>query len=207
MRFRKRVKIFPGFYVNFSSSGVSTTLGVRGASINISKRGTYLNTGIPGTGLYDRRKISGKNESQYQKVTDTADRTSTPPTIQPSLKGEIKSAEIKDLTSSTLIELKDALLEAFKDQRELSKEINHTSQSISSAKRNLLLSKLFVFGFFVKGFKQTLEERKAYFVDLQEQLANCKVDIEIDLPNEIKKGFWSCKILMSNYLSAQKFGI
>jgi hypothetical protein len=47
-----------GVRVNFSKTGMSLTAGARGASINISQRGTYLNTGIPGTGLYDRTKIN-----------------------------------------------------------------------------------------------------------------------------------------------------
>lgn len=57
MRFRKSIKICPGVKVNFSKSGVSTTLGGKGVSVNVGKKGTYLNTGIPGTVLYDRTKI------------------------------------------------------------------------------------------------------------------------------------------------------
>jgi len=59
MRFRKSIKLAPGIRMNFSRSGASWTLGPRGASVGIGKRGTYLNTGIPGTGLYSRTKIGG----------------------------------------------------------------------------------------------------------------------------------------------------
>lgn len=59
MRFRKSIQIVKGVRINFSKSGISTTLGGRGASINIGPKGTYLNTSIPGTGLYNRQKISG----------------------------------------------------------------------------------------------------------------------------------------------------
>ena len=59
MRFRKSVKICKGVRINFSKSGVSTTLGTKGFSVNVGKKGTYLNTGIPGTGLHSRQKISG----------------------------------------------------------------------------------------------------------------------------------------------------
>ena len=58
LKFRKRIRVFPGFTLNLSKSGMSATLGVRGSSVNIGKNGTYLNTGIPGTGLYDRKKIN-----------------------------------------------------------------------------------------------------------------------------------------------------
>lgn len=61
INFRKRKKILPGVYLNFSKKGISTTVGPRGANINFGKKGAYLNTGIPGTGLYSRQKIGGGN--------------------------------------------------------------------------------------------------------------------------------------------------
>lgn len=64
LRFRKRVKIAPGVYLNMSKSGVSTTLKAgKGLSVNMGKDGTYLNTGIPGTGVYSREKISGNKQT------------------------------------------------------------------------------------------------------------------------------------------------
>jgi hypothetical protein len=56
LKFRRRQKLFPGVYLNFSSKGISTTIGVKGFSVNLGSKGTYLNTGVPGTGLYDRKK-------------------------------------------------------------------------------------------------------------------------------------------------------
>ena len=57
MRFRKSINIFKGLKLNFSKSGVSLTVGGKGVSANIGKKGLFLNTSIPGTGLYDRKKI------------------------------------------------------------------------------------------------------------------------------------------------------
>ena len=65
--YRKRIKIAPGVHLNVSKSGISTTFGIRGASITTGKRGTYLNASIPGTGIYSRSKISSSGD------------TSTPP--------------------------------------------------------------------------------------------------------------------------------
>lgn len=59
MNYRKRIKIAPGIYANISNKGVSTSFGVKGFSITTGPRGTYVNTSIPGTGLYSRRKIGG----------------------------------------------------------------------------------------------------------------------------------------------------
>ena len=55
--FRRRKKIAPGVYINMSKKGISTTVGPKGASITFGPNGTYMNTSIPGTGLYNRQKI------------------------------------------------------------------------------------------------------------------------------------------------------
>lgn len=54
--FRKRIKIAPGVHLNLSKGGVSTSFGPKGAKVTIGKKGAYLHTGIPGTGLYSRKK-------------------------------------------------------------------------------------------------------------------------------------------------------
>ena len=56
-RFRKRINIAPGVNVNLSKGGVSTSIGRKGVSVSMSKNGAYLNTSIPGTGLYHRQKL------------------------------------------------------------------------------------------------------------------------------------------------------
>lgn len=61
INFRKRKKILPGVYLNFSKNGISTTVGPRGTNVNFGKNGAYLNMGVPGTGIYSRQKIGGGN--------------------------------------------------------------------------------------------------------------------------------------------------
>ena len=57
MRFRKRINIFKGVKLNLSDSGVSVTVGGKGVSANLGRDGLFLNTSVPGTGLYDRKKL------------------------------------------------------------------------------------------------------------------------------------------------------
>jgi len=64
MRFRRRLKICKGVSLNFSGSGISTSIGFRGASITMGKNGVYANYGIPGTGIYNRQKIAGGSTSR-----------------------------------------------------------------------------------------------------------------------------------------------
>lgn len=51
LRFRRSVKLLPGVRLNFSSSGVTTSIGPRGARITLGGKKTRVTTGIPGTGL------------------------------------------------------------------------------------------------------------------------------------------------------------
>lgn len=73
LSFRKRVKLFPGFYVNVSKSGTSFSAGPRGAKVNVGKRGVTLHTSIPGTGVYYRETLIKRKPAK----------ASTPPKKEP----------------------------------------------------------------------------------------------------------------------------
>lgn len=66
--YRKRVKLFPGVYLNFSKGGISTSVGPKGAKVTFGKDGTFLNTSIPGTGLNSRQKIADGNGKRKNKI-------------------------------------------------------------------------------------------------------------------------------------------
>jgi hypothetical protein len=51
LRFNRRIRILPGIRINLSKSGVSTSIGGRGAWLTFGKRGARSTVGIPGTGL------------------------------------------------------------------------------------------------------------------------------------------------------------
>ncbi|MGB8422222.1 DUF4236 domain-containing protein [Paraburkholderia sp.] len=56
-RFRKSISIAKGLRVNLSKTGGSLSVGHRGDTINIGKRGVYSTLGYPGSGLSYRQKI------------------------------------------------------------------------------------------------------------------------------------------------------
>jgi hypothetical protein len=58
LRFRKSFKLAPGVRINVSSGGMSWSLGPRGASVSIGKRGTYFNASLPGAGLSSRIRLN-----------------------------------------------------------------------------------------------------------------------------------------------------
>ena len=70
-RFRKRIKIFPGFYINISKSGLGVNIGPKGANVSIGPNGTYVNTGISGTGLYRRDKVDSSKQSSTRIQQET----------------------------------------------------------------------------------------------------------------------------------------
>ncbi len=50
-RFRKSIRLFPSVRINLSKSGVSMTIGARGATVNLkSSRSTRTTVGISGSG-------------------------------------------------------------------------------------------------------------------------------------------------------------
>jgi hypothetical protein len=51
LRFFRRIRIAPGVTVNLSKSGVSTTLGTRGAHVTLGHGKVRETVGLPGTGL------------------------------------------------------------------------------------------------------------------------------------------------------------
>ncbi|MBO7476423.1 MAG: DUF4236 domain-containing protein [Salinivirgaceae bacterium] len=73
--FRKRKNILPGVTLNFSKKGVSTTIGPKGFRLSFGQNGTYLNTSIPGTGIYKRQKISGNQTSNNNSTNGGCLRT------------------------------------------------------------------------------------------------------------------------------------
>ncbi|MHB9704968.1 DUF4236 domain-containing protein [Alcaligenes aquatilis] len=48
VRFRRSIKLAPGIRMNLSGSGMSWTLGPRGSTVNVGKRGAHLNTSFLG---------------------------------------------------------------------------------------------------------------------------------------------------------------
>jgi hypothetical protein len=83
------------FRVNFSKSGISYSVGVKGARVNIGPRGTYVN--LSSHGISYRRKIQGANQpGGYMPVQSPAQ--SFPMPVEPA--HNIASADIYQLTDT-----------------------------------------------------------------------------------------------------------
>jgi hypothetical protein len=75
LRFRRTLKIAPGVKLNFSKSGVSTTVGPKGFHFTFGKRGVRRTVSIPGTGVSEVDYIKkNKSESEKDKEERSEDR-------------------------------------------------------------------------------------------------------------------------------------
>lgn len=64
-RFRKSIKLLPGVRLNIGSKRSSVSVGGRGATLNVSKKGTRTTVGIPGSGIsYSKYSRHSKNTTQ-----------------------------------------------------------------------------------------------------------------------------------------------
>jgi hypothetical protein len=68
-RFRRRLKIFPGLWVNLSKRGGSLSVGGRGATINVSKKGVRETVGLPGTGISYQAKTVRPGRRRTRKAS------------------------------------------------------------------------------------------------------------------------------------------
>jgi hypothetical protein len=146
-RFRRSVRLFPGVRLNFSRSGVSTSVGVRGASMTFGSHGTYANVGIPGSGLSYRTRLDAP--APRQRVVEPAGVWSTPerpargPIFSPgvaSIPGtevEVRSADVEALTTPGLDELKHLIIEATSRHAELQSELDTKTKVLKRATRKL----------------------------------------------------------------------
>lgn len=66
------MRIMPGVRLTFSKRGISTSLGGRGATVNISNRGVRETVGFPGTGISYSHKVGGKAPRADVRLQPTA---------------------------------------------------------------------------------------------------------------------------------------
>lgn len=126
LRFLRRVSVLPGVRLNFSRSGISTTIGVRGASVTLGGRyGTTANLGIPGSGLSLRVPLKSARGQSSSLPADnqpsTPAYTSIP--IQAAHKPvpqmtPIQSDAVGNITTPGLTGLRDLIISAMQQRGE-----------------------------------------------------------------------------------------
>ncbi|GAA4327239.1 hypothetical protein GCM10023115_24900 [Pontixanthobacter gangjinensis] len=201
LKFRRRQKIFPGFYVNFSKSGISTTFGPKGFNVNLNQNGAYLNTGVPGTGIYDRKKISGWNS---KIINDLRNFEENEIFIPDRFEGEIKSKTASNLTTNGLIPLKESLIAANNELNSIRKETEIVKSQVSNANTLRVISKIFIIGFIIKYFDKNYIEKKDYLQNLKKQIDDCQVDIEIHMDRILDEKYLKLKVAFDELMNCKQ---
>ncbi|MCC5928100.1 MAG: DUF4236 domain-containing protein [Cyclobacteriaceae bacterium] len=188
MKFRKRVRLFPGLTLNISKSGISTTVGVPGASVNFNRHGAYLNTGIPGTGLYDRRRLSAKPSQRRQSQSSI-------PTSSLSARPTDDEEHPGRYTCESMQDFKREIIECYKERIQLKKDIQSAGENLKHRQFILKLSKVFIIGFFTDKFERKRRESQMELERLETDLKHCFIDVNLKMDAEIEHAF--AKVLSS----------
>lgn len=180
--YRRRIKIIPGVHLNFSKNGISTSIGVRGASLTFGKKGTYFNTGIPGTGIYSRQKLSSSNAPNVPVEPAPG------PTILP--QDNIFSVDVQEITSQDMQGVKEAIVAAHNQRMELNRDLRNVKLSLVFSNLKLALVYALIFGFFLKsvtqGIRKEISDKKQVIAQISEQIQQCHVKLDVDFDPEIR---------------------
>ena len=182
LKFRKRIRVFPGFTLNLSKTGMSATLGVRGCSVNFGRNGTYLNTGIPGTGIYDRIRLDNPNNTN-----DNGNNPQIPvetPYNTYTVETEIKSYNPELITSDSMSSLKQSILDAEKVKKEMYQEWMDANSSKNGTLFLLILLHFIIVGFFLKGLKQKYKEKKQFAEELKNDYENFSLELDFNFDKD-----------------------
>lgn len=199
LKFRRRQKLFPEVNLNLSAKGLSATVGIKGLSVNFNKTGAYLNTGIPGTGIYDRNRIAKWEKNKNEVVTESPNQYYF---LSKNLESAISSNQANSVTSEGLAEIKENLIEARKEYEEIKAELFQLNTEIQKLKKYFSLLKLILIGFFMKSLKEKIEDNENYLEHLNDQLSQCNINIETNIDPNTEKQYKELVESFKNLLTA-----
>lgn len=191
--YRKRIKVIPGVHLNFSKRGISTTIGVKGASINFSKSGTTLNTNV--LGFSTRHKLSGSQprSKSPQRPNPAPSYPELPENQSYFLEENIFSADIHEITSQNMQGIKEAIILAQQQKKDLSTDLRKITRVLSTTKAKKILSYVFLYGLIKKEIPQNsdrdIKAQQEAIKQTKELIEKCYVNLEIDFDSDIKRKF------------------
>ena len=191
LRFRRSVRLFPGVRLNFSRGGVSTSVGVRGATMTFGPRGAYANVGLPRSGLSYRTRLDTPARVRQQPAPvspwQPQSKLRTPiraPGVAsvPGTEVEIKSADVGELTSAGLGELKQLINEATVRHAELRNELAKCKKTLDRAAGRLRWAQSLIVRLFTeKSIPRLIDGANKASDDLDETKAHldgCFVEVD-----------------------------
>lgn len=181
--FRKRIKIIPGVHLNLSKSGITTSIGVKGANMTFGKSGSYLNTSVPLLGLNNRQRLSSSHNNLNPEIYND--------TIEAS--DNIFSCDIQEITSQNMQGIKEAIILAHQQRKDLKKDLLKIKTSFNTSKLKLLLSYFLIYGFVKKNISKNIKiditAQKKAVIEAKKQIEDCFVKLDIEFEPEIREKY------------------
>ena len=196
--FRRRIKVIPGVYLNVSKRGVSTTVGVRGASLTFRGDGTYANVGIPGTGFSSRQKISGRPSAPAPSTRSSSPRPQRsvpfiPENIEHNADYHFVSADPLEIASPDLQGLQFAIIEANRQKYDLKEDLKLLYDSIAKTRFFIKLSKFSLLHFILPPFRRylvlLLSKKESAADEVKSSIASSSVPLGIDMDDDIEGAY------------------
>ena len=195
-RFRRSFKVFPGVRVNLSKSGLSTSFGGRGASINVSSRGVRGTVGIPGTGLsYSQKLTPGLNHSNAGTSQFWIPPSQSPspnvPQTQASDLNAIASGPLHSITSPKLMDLRQMLIDAAKQKSEVAMHVKETLRELKRRSFELKMKSLLkpLFRKRIEYLDDHIPELRAHVNYLNSMTFATKIDLSVQAPQAALAAF------------------
>ncbi|HCW08890.1 MAG TPA: DUF4236 domain-containing protein [Cytophagales bacterium] len=183
--YRRRIKIIPGVHLNFSKNGISTSIGVKGASVTFGKKGTYLNTSVPGFGISSRQKLSDNSNSETHQRPDVSQ------IVEPI--DNIFSVDVQHITSQNMQGIKESIISAHEQRNELKADQKKIELSLKLSKIKLVISYILLLSIILKKFVESVRNevkaKKDAIEQLKDQIENCHVKLDVEFDSDIKNKY------------------
>ena len=192
LRFRQSFTLFPGVRLNMGKRGFSASFGAPGATVNVSRRGVRATVGIPGSGISYTQDLykfgQGNDGNQYHNPRPQM-RYISPEHVQyyaPQDEGQrlIRSAAVEYLTSDGLKSLRDLIITANTQQKEIRADLAEARAEEIRQRDKLLARQKSLFRYFYKRsiaeLSASLPVVAAEVLRLEEWEQNTKIKIEFD---------------------------
>lgn len=198
LRFRHSFQLFPGVRLNLSKSGVSASFGVPGATLNVGPRGVTSTLGIPGTGLSYRTNHSTPanpraDTSRPHFPASQPTFTPSPAYLQAMEMREINSASVEQLTSDSLVELRDMIHQARTQRTEIEADLREARQLFETQSAELNRRQRSLLRMFYKRRIAELEnavpETEAEIERLTEWQGHTHIDISFETSEAAQKAY------------------
>lgn len=186
--YRKRIKIVPGVHLNFSKRGISTSIGIKGASLNFSSSGTRLNTSV--LGFSNSYKISS---SSSQRSKQPQSYPLPVPDYNQNLSDNIFSADVHEITSQDMSGIKESILVAQRQKTELETDLKKIKKALTFSKTKKIVSYILIYGFIDKKVIQTINQdiiaQKEAIIETQIVIDNSAINIDVQFDDPTKRKY------------------